>query len=191
MPKGGIVVADQVYLQVFRNLAVNVTQEREELLTPVALRALGQHCAVCSVERGKQGGSSMANVVMGDSLRYSPTLLATRRALEGLHLGLLVHTLYLGVLGRDQIEPDDIAYVRMSPSVDSGRTVSLCRSSACLGTSKESSLRDATARRADSDLRNGDYLTTSEYVLDWPCRSVPDALVAPSIVIFGLVIVIR
>ncbi len=53
---GGVVVDDQVNIEVRCDLPVDPVEEAVELLVPVLLHALADHPAVEHVERGEQGG---------------------------------------------------------------------------------------------------------------------------------------
>src|ERR1043166_1371970 len=62
---GGIVVEDQVQGGVLRYLPVGRLEERHELLGTMARQAFANDLTVRDIERGKQGGGSVALVVMG------------------------------------------------------------------------------------------------------------------------------
>src|SRR5262249_24044320 len=64
---GGIVVDDEMDVELGRHIGLDVTQEGEELLMAMAGFALGDDRAVQHVEGGKQGGRSVALVVVGDA----------------------------------------------------------------------------------------------------------------------------
>ena len=70
---------------------------------------LGQHLAVGNIKRGEEGCRSMSFIVMSDSLDISQ---AHRQhglsSFQGLDLTLFVHTQHDCILGRAQIEPDDV-----------------------------------------------------------------------------------
>ena len=62
---GGVVVGDQMDIEVRCDLPVDPVEESDELLVPVLLHALADHPAVEHVERGEQGGGAVALVVVG------------------------------------------------------------------------------------------------------------------------------
>ena len=63
---GSVVVHDAVHVQLSRHSLVDLAQERQELLVPVAWFAAGQHRPVEHVQRRKQRCGAVALVVMGD-----------------------------------------------------------------------------------------------------------------------------
>ncbi|KRP90396.1 hypothetical protein AOQ73_25110 [Bradyrhizobium pachyrhizi] len=65
---GGVVVDDEMDVQLGRHVSFDVTQEGEELLVAMARFALSDDCAVEHVEGGEQGGRAMTLVVVGDAL---------------------------------------------------------------------------------------------------------------------------
>ena len=75
----------------------------------VALHAAADHRAVEHVERGEQGGGAVALVVVRQGagfarLQRQPGL----GAIEGLDLALLVDRQHQAVLGRIDVQPDDV-----------------------------------------------------------------------------------
>ncbi len=105
----GVVVADQVQLLVLGRLAVDLAQEVEPFDMAMALRATGNHGAVQRTHRGKQRGRAVALVVVGHRLR--PALLERQpglRAIQCLHLDLLVAAQHQGMLRRRHIQTDDV-----------------------------------------------------------------------------------
>ena len=63
---GGVVVDDQMDVELFRRLAVELAQETEEFLMPVALHALTDDRAVEHVQRREQRGRAVAFVIVSD-----------------------------------------------------------------------------------------------------------------------------
>jgi hypothetical protein len=87
----GVVVNDQVHIEVGRNLCVDVAQKAQKLLVPMARLALGDDAAVGHVERRKQGRGAVPIVVVGDAFDIAePHRQHRLTALEGLNLALLV-----------------------------------------------------------------------------------------------------
>jgi hypothetical protein len=84
---GGVLVEDDVDVEIRRHRLVDGAQEAEELLVPVARAALCQGGAVEPVEGGEQGGGAMAEVVVGHPLDISEAQRQQRlRAFQRLHL---------------------------------------------------------------------------------------------------------
>ena len=67
----GVVVQDQMHLEVARNFAVDGLQEDQELLVPMAGQALTDHRAGQHVQRGEQRCGAVALVAVGH--RRGPT----------------------------------------------------------------------------------------------------------------------
>jgi len=86
-----VVVADQVNIEVFRNVGLDMAKEGKKLLVPVPLLALGEDAAVGHIKRRKQCRRSVADVVMGDAFDIPQAHRQDRlRALKRLHLTLLI-----------------------------------------------------------------------------------------------------
>ena len=107
---GAVVVADQVHVQLGGNLGVDLGQELLELDGPVPAVHRRDHGAVSDVERGEQAGDAVPDVVVGAALGHARHHRQHRlRAVQGLDLGLLVHAEHHRLLGRVQVQPDDVA----------------------------------------------------------------------------------
>jgi class 3 adenylate cyclase len=104
------VVADHVDGQVSRHRLVDVGEEPPELHRAVAGGHLGDDGAGGNVQGGVQVGGAVAGVVMGLPLGY-PWQQGQDRggAVQGLHLGLLVHAQHQGRLGWVQVQANDVA----------------------------------------------------------------------------------
>ena len=106
---GGVVVADHVDLEFFRDLTVDDTQELQKLDVAMLRQTGADHDAGEHVERGEQGGGAVALVVVGH--RASSALLHRQRrlgAVQGLDLRLLIHAQHHGLLGRVQVQAHDV-----------------------------------------------------------------------------------
>ncbi len=57
---GGVVVGDQMDIEVRHDLPVDPVEKADELLVPGLLHALADHRAVEHVERGEKGGGAVA-----------------------------------------------------------------------------------------------------------------------------------
>ena len=60
----GVIVDDQVHLAPDRGFAVDLVEEADELLMPVAAHALADDLAVEDVERGEQSGRAVPLIIM-------------------------------------------------------------------------------------------------------------------------------
>ena len=106
---GGVVVDDHVDRLAGRDLALDLVEKADELLMPVALHALADDLALQHVERGEQRRRAVALVVVGH--RPAAALLhrqARLGAVERLDLRLLVDRQHQRMLGRIDIEADDV-----------------------------------------------------------------------------------
>ena len=89
--------------------AVDLPEERQELLVAVPWLDCGGHLSGRDLQCGEQCGGAVAFVVVGSAFDLSWLHREHRRgAVEGLNLGLLVHAQYDRILRRCQIQADDI-----------------------------------------------------------------------------------
>jgi hypothetical protein len=106
-----VVIDDHVHVQILGHFGLDVTQESEELLVPMAWLALREHLAIDYIQGSKQGGCTVTVVVMRDAFEVAQSHGQHRlRALERLHLAFLIHTQYEGMIRGIQIQPDDVAH---------------------------------------------------------------------------------
>ena len=109
---GAVVVTDQVHIQVGRDLRLDVTQEGEKFLVPMALLALGQDAAVGDVQGREQRRGAMAHIVVGDAFDAAQTHGQHRLGpLEGLHLALLINAQNQSMVWRIEVQADHIAHL--------------------------------------------------------------------------------
>jgi hypothetical protein len=102
---GGVVVEDEVDLEVGRHGLPDRAQEAEELLVPVPRAALRQDGAVEQVEGGEQRGGAMAEVIVGHALDVAEAQRQQRLGtFERLDLAFLVETQDQRLVGRPQIQ---------------------------------------------------------------------------------------
>ena len=107
---GGVVVDDEMDVQGFGHVGVDVAQEGEDFLVPMASFALREHFAGGHVQGGEQRSGAVADVIVGDALDVpQPHGQHRLGALQGLDLAFFVHAQHHGVIGRVQIQPDDVA----------------------------------------------------------------------------------
>ena len=72
---------------------------------PMAGLALGEDRAGSDVERGKQGGRAVADVIVGDALDIAQSHgQHGLGAVQGLNLALLIDAQHQGMIGRVQIQ---------------------------------------------------------------------------------------
>ena len=109
---GGVVVHDQMDVEPLGHVGFDLVEELAELGGAVACEALADHLPGCDVEGGEQRGRAMALVVMAHTRRLAwPHRQHGLAAVEGLDLRLLIDAQHDGVLGRGDIETDDIAHL--------------------------------------------------------------------------------
>lgn len=65
---GGVVVDDEMDVELGRHIGLDVALEGEELLVMMAAFALGDDRTVEHVEGGEEGGDTLTRVVVGDAL---------------------------------------------------------------------------------------------------------------------------
>jgi transposase len=107
---GGVVVDDGVNRLTGRHRGLDLVEEADKLLMPVALHVAADHRAVQHVQRGEQGGGAVADVVVGH--RPGSALLhrqAWLGAVERLDLALFVDRQHDGMGGGIDVEAHDIA----------------------------------------------------------------------------------
>ncbi len=106
---GAVVVDDQVDIQFFWDGLLDLAQEAQELLVPVARSALGHHLPGGHVQRSKQGGGAVADVVMRHALHVAQSHGQQRlSAVQGLDLRLLVDAEHHRLVRRVQVQADDV-----------------------------------------------------------------------------------
>ena len=106
----GVVVADQVQLQPVRDGGVDELEEPQELLVAVPPVVLGDHRSAGDVQGGEQAGRAVPHVVMGHPRRgRGQDRQAGRGPVQGLDLALLIDREDQGLLGRVEIQADDVA----------------------------------------------------------------------------------
>ena len=100
----GVIVDNQMHCPLGWGLAVDLVEEADELLMPVAAHALTDDLAVEHVERGEQGGCPVPLIVVGHraataALHWQPRL----GAVERLNLALLIDRQHRRVSRRIEI----------------------------------------------------------------------------------------
>src|SRR6266404_5227719 len=106
---GGIIVDDEMQVEIGQSPFVDGLEKAEELAMPVAGHALADDCAVEHVESRKQGRGAVALVVM----RHRPAAALLHRqprlgAVERLDLAFFIDRQHQGLVGRIEVKADDI-----------------------------------------------------------------------------------
>ena len=106
---GRVVVHDDMQIEFGGGLQIDLAEEANELLMPMARHALANHLAIEHAESRKQGGRAVTLVVV----RHRPTAAllqwkAWLGTIEGLDLTFLVDTQHKGFVRGIEIESDDI-----------------------------------------------------------------------------------
>ena len=106
---GGVVVDDDMDRLFLGHSGLDDVQKPDELLMAMALHALANHLALKDIERREQGGDAMALVIMGYGAS-APLLHRQTRlgAIKRLNLALLIDRQDNGVVGRIDVEADDL-----------------------------------------------------------------------------------
>jgi hypothetical protein len=107
---GGIVVDDDMDRPLLRHSGLDDVEKPDELLMAVALHALADDLTFKHIEGSEQRGRAMALIVMGHGASASLLHRQTRlSAVKRLNLALLIDRHDDGVIGRVDIEADDLA----------------------------------------------------------------------------------
>ena len=104
---GGVIVDDEMQVEIRLCPFVDGLEEAQELAMPVAGHAFADNGAVEHVESRKQGRGAVALVVM----RHRPAAALLHRqpglgAVEGLDLALFIDRQHQGLVGRIEVEAD-------------------------------------------------------------------------------------
>ena len=107
---GGVVVNDEVDVEVRGHVGIHVLEEAQELLVAMAPLALGEDPAGGNVQGGEEGGGAVADVAVRHAFDVAqPQGQEGLGALQGLALALLVDAQDQGMVGRIQVEAHDVA----------------------------------------------------------------------------------
>jgi hypothetical protein len=99
-----------VHVQVLRYGLLDLPEETQELLMPVAGLALCDHLSSGHIQRCKQGGGAVTDVVMRHPF-HIPQAHGQQRLgpIQGLNLRLFVDAEHHRLVGRVQVQADDVA----------------------------------------------------------------------------------
>jgi hypothetical protein len=105
----GVVIDDEMEVEFGGHAGVQVAQEVEELLVPVARLAFGKHGTGGDVEHGKQDGGAVTNIIMSHAFHIAqPHRQHRLGTVEGLDLALLIDAQDQSMIGRVQVETDNV-----------------------------------------------------------------------------------
>lgn len=103
------VVADQMHVEMVRDVRFDVPHERRELLVTVLVLTVREYGTVGHVERREQGRRTVAHVVVGDALDEAKAHRQHRLVtLKRLALIFLVHAQHHRVIRWVEVLPDDV-----------------------------------------------------------------------------------
>src|SRR5258707_8721994 len=107
----GVIIHDDVPVQVFRHVFFNLPEKTQILLMPVTRSTFREHIAVRRVQCGKQRGGSVASIIVGHSLDITQSQRQHRLgAFQSLNSALLIHAQNHSIFRRIQIQPYNITY---------------------------------------------------------------------------------
>src|SRR5215475_7402473 len=104
-----VVVEDQMQMQAGRNLIIEMPQKGEKFLVSVTWFTLGNHFSIRHVERGKQSCGAVSIIIVSDAFDVTQSYRQYGLSpFQGLDLALLVYTQHQSLIGRIQIQTDDV-----------------------------------------------------------------------------------
>lgn len=106
---GCIVVHNDMDIQFWRHVCVNVSRKLQALLMAVSFLRLGHNACAGNIQRSKKDQRSMTDVIMDVALSVTKAKWKGRlRAFKGLALAFLVHAKHQSVFRTVQIRPGNI-----------------------------------------------------------------------------------
>src|SRR5450432_357505 len=110
---GGVVVEDQMQIEMCGRLAVDCFQKRQELVCPMACQTFADDGTGRHIERGEECCGAVALVIMGHRAGTALFQGQTRlRAVECLDLALLIDGKHQRLLRRIDVKADDVLDLR-------------------------------------------------------------------------------
>jgi hypothetical protein len=104
-----IVIHHDMNIKVGRNGFIDPIEELPELYGAVVLMAFSQDLISLGVESSEKRCGSMSRIVVSSAFNLSGTHREQGlHMVEGLNLGLLIHTQNKSIIGRAQVQPHDI-----------------------------------------------------------------------------------
>src|SRR3970040_433742 len=108
----GIIVHREMHVQLRRHMVFDGVEEPAELHAAVATVYLADDFAGCCIESREQAGGAVAEVVMSAAFGVSRAHRQQRGgSLQSLNLALLIDAQDQSVLGRVQVEADDVPHL--------------------------------------------------------------------------------
>lgn len=109
---GGVIVHDQMHIQRGRNGRVDALKKAQKFLVAVPRLTVSEHSPCSNIEGRKQGGGSMADIVMRDAFHVTQAHGQHRLgAAQGLDLRLFIDGQHDGMIRRVQVQTDNVAYL--------------------------------------------------------------------------------
>jgi hypothetical protein len=109
---GGIVIHDQMDVEVLGNGVFDALEKAEKLLMPVSRPALGEDGSGGDIEGGEERCGAVTDVVVGDSFHVPEAHRQHRLgAVESLNLRLFIDREHDGVIWRVEIQTHHIAHL--------------------------------------------------------------------------------
>jgi hypothetical protein len=108
----GVIIHDDVHLQVFRHVLFNLPEKTQILLMPMTRSTFREHIAVRRVQCGKQRGGSVASIIMGHSFDITQAQRQHRLgAFQRLNSALLIYAQNHCIFRWIQVQPYNIPYL--------------------------------------------------------------------------------
>src|SRR6202140_5823988 len=109
---GRVVIHDDMDIEPFRNLGIDLFEELQELDRPVTLVAFADDKPRGDIEWGKQRGRPMPHIAVRATFRYARHHRQDRLlAIKCLNLTFLIDAEDKGSVRRGRVKADDIAYL--------------------------------------------------------------------------------
>ena len=109
---GGVIVHDQMDIEIVRHIGIDLTKKRQKFLGAVSLEASSDHLAGGNIEGGEERRRAMPLIVV--SAPFSLTWPHRQERLcpiERLDLALFIDAQHQSALGRVEIKPDNVPHL--------------------------------------------------------------------------------
>jgi hypothetical protein len=105
----GVVVNDEMDVEGRRDIGLDMLEKGEEFLVAMSCATLRQDSAIGDIQGCEQGRRAMPDAIVGDTLNIAKSKRKHRlRALQSLNLTLLIDAQHHGVIGRIEVQADDV-----------------------------------------------------------------------------------